>query len=246
MKKTAVFLIALMLVLSAFSVYADSVVTLYAPDGRTVAVYSSEVESYLNVGWFRTYEEVATTLYAPDGRKINVYNAYVEDYVKVGWSKTENPKAAVVKAYSEILDTSYDAYGYTLFDIDKNGVEELILSRKPDTKVASNTQARIYTYSDGNAVLLANSQYFSNLYTNSNKLYFKHGYNAAEIISGVNYNTANQGEVYAKIVYSTYPHSYYRNGVTKISESEYLNMISSFEPVYLYSTSDKSLLYQLR
>ena len=34
--------------------YTEPVVTMYAPDGRTITVYKSEITSYKNVGWYET------------------------------------------------------------------------------------------------------------------------------------------------------------------------------------------------
>lgn len=60
-------------------------VTLYALDGRTIAVLESEMHAYLQVGWYRTLAETQQTMYAPDGRTITVYKAEVPTYQNVGW-----------------------------------------------------------------------------------------------------------------------------------------------------------------
>ena len=58
--------------------------TLYAPDGRTINVYESEVNSYLNVGW---YTAPVTIVYAEDDRTMLIYKSEVEKYEKVGWTE---------------------------------------------------------------------------------------------------------------------------------------------------------------
>ena len=66
----------------------ENTVTLYAPDGRTVTVYESEADAYVNAGWFRSPEETKQTLYAPDGRTVTVYKAEADAYVNAGWFRS--------------------------------------------------------------------------------------------------------------------------------------------------------------
>ena len=67
------------------TVPANAIVTVYAIDGRTIDVYGSQMQEYLNVGWFRTKEETVQTLYTPDGREIIVYKSEVPLYLGMGW-----------------------------------------------------------------------------------------------------------------------------------------------------------------
>lgn len=78
----------IMIVLIPTGEVVEDTVTLYAPDGRTVTVSESEVESYLAVGWYRTLAETQQTLYAPDGSVITVYKSEVALYKNVGWYET--------------------------------------------------------------------------------------------------------------------------------------------------------------
>ena len=64
---------------------AEETYTLYALDGRTISVPKSQVQAYLNVGWYDNYEATRQTLYALDGRTVTVYKAEVPAYVQVGW-----------------------------------------------------------------------------------------------------------------------------------------------------------------
>lgn len=57
--------------------------TLYSIDGRTIDVHQSEVNAYLNVGW---YQAPVTIMYSEDDRTIVVYESEVEAYEKVGWT----------------------------------------------------------------------------------------------------------------------------------------------------------------
>ncbi|MDD6484877.1 MAG: copper amine oxidase N-terminal domain-containing protein [Clostridiales bacterium] len=67
----------------------ENKVTLYSLDGRTIEVLESEVEAYLNVGWYRTLAEtIKVTLYSLDGRTIEVLESEVEAYLNVGWYRT--------------------------------------------------------------------------------------------------------------------------------------------------------------
>ena len=63
-------------------------ITLYSLDGRTIDVKESDVEAYLNVGWYRALPETQT-LYAADGRTITVLKSEVESYKTVGWYETK-------------------------------------------------------------------------------------------------------------------------------------------------------------
>ena len=60
-------------------------ITMYAPDGRTIDVLESEIETYKNVGW---YIEPVTQMYALDGRTIYVPNSEVDAHKNVGWYLT--------------------------------------------------------------------------------------------------------------------------------------------------------------
>ena len=66
----------------------QKIVTLYANDGRTIKVFESKIDAYINVGWHKTLAETQQIMYATDGRKITVFKAQVPDYEKVGWYKT--------------------------------------------------------------------------------------------------------------------------------------------------------------
>lgn len=85
-------------------VYADGVVTIYAPDGRTAQVYESQVSDYIKLGWFRTFEEITTTVYAPDGRSILVYNSDLSAYLSLGW----------YDSFEQITSTLYAPDGRTV------------------------------------------------------------------------------------------------------------------------------------
>lgn len=72
----------------------ETVVTLYAPDGRTIDVFESEIPAYKEVGWYETLEETQQILYAPDGRTITVYQAEVPAYQNVGWYESYSEAVA--------------------------------------------------------------------------------------------------------------------------------------------------------
>ncbi len=80
-----------------------TLITMYAPDGRTLDVFKSEVEAYQNVGWFT---EPVVIMYAPDGRTLDVIKSEVEAYQNVGW-------------FTEPVITVYAVDGRTL-DIKKS------------------------------------------------------------------------------------------------------------------------------
>jgi len=67
---------------SSVIISSKKLVTLYAPDGRTLSVPANEVETYLNIGW---YQVPVITMYAADGRTMVVASSEAEAYSKVGW-----------------------------------------------------------------------------------------------------------------------------------------------------------------
>lgn len=77
--------------------YVENTVTLYALDGRTIDVPESEVNDYLNVGWYKTLAETQQTMYAADGRSIKVYKTEVPAYKNVGWYETKYEAEAANK-----------------------------------------------------------------------------------------------------------------------------------------------------
>ena len=62
--------------------WVETLITLYAPDGRTLGVTPAEKQTYINLGW---YERPVTTLYTLDGRRENFYNEEVDAQCTVGW-----------------------------------------------------------------------------------------------------------------------------------------------------------------
>lgn len=63
------------------AVFAQEV-TMYAPDGRTLAVNQAEIGAYEAVGWYR---EPPYLMYAPDGRTLYVLPSEIGAYEAVGW-----------------------------------------------------------------------------------------------------------------------------------------------------------------
>lgn len=68
-------------------------VTMYAPDGRTIDVCESEMQDYKEVGW---YEEPVMTVYATDGRTLDIKKTELDSYLDAGWyqSPADFPKKA--------------------------------------------------------------------------------------------------------------------------------------------------------
>lgn len=86
----------------------DLPVTMYAPDGRTIAVQKEETGDYKKVGW---YNEPVIVMYASDGRSLVVKHSEIQAYKDVGWF--EEP---VITVYAEdgrttvIKKSELDAY----------------------------------------------------------------------------------------------------------------------------------------
>ncbi len=93
-------------------------VTLYALDGRTITVWSNEVDDYLSVGW---YYAPVTQLYAADGRTLVVATSEVDAYVAVGWYTDINdakvtlyaPDGRTIAVWNNEVD-AYKAVGWSL------------------------------------------------------------------------------------------------------------------------------------
>ncbi|MBQ3111247.1 MAG: copper amine oxidase N-terminal domain-containing protein [Clostridia bacterium] len=96
----------IMIVLIPTGEVFENTVTLYAPDGRTIDVYESDVESYLAVGWYRTFAETQQTLYAPDGSVITVYKSEVAAYKNVGWYETASEAEKANKKNTTVTENN--------------------------------------------------------------------------------------------------------------------------------------------
>ena len=77
------------------------VVELYAPDGRQITVWKSEVPAYCSVGWYQSTAGLIQTLYAPDGRTVNVWKSEVPSYCSLGWYENRDAAAGAVTKSSE-------------------------------------------------------------------------------------------------------------------------------------------------
>ncbi|MBR3932648.1 MAG: hypothetical protein IKJ68_01910 [Clostridia bacterium] len=80
-------LLALLLIFSmtipSVCSFASSAVTMYAPDGRTAQVASTDVEAWRSVGWHEGKESIG--VYAADGRTMYVFYKDLAAYKNVGW-----------------------------------------------------------------------------------------------------------------------------------------------------------------
>lgn len=65
-----------------YDMNTEKYVIMYAPDGREIEIKQSEINAYVDVGW---YTEPVTTMYSTDGREICVFVSEVDAYVNVGW-----------------------------------------------------------------------------------------------------------------------------------------------------------------
>ena len=70
----------------------EVMITMYSADGRTLNVYTSQVEAHKAVGW---YTEPVVLMYAADGRTQYVEQSQIEANRAVGWY-TEPYKKPVV------------------------------------------------------------------------------------------------------------------------------------------------------
>ena len=64
---------------------SKNITTMYAPDGREISIFKTEIAAYKAVGWFESKSDVTKRMYAPDGREILVYLTQVPAYKIVGW-----------------------------------------------------------------------------------------------------------------------------------------------------------------
>lgn len=105
-KRTTCAVLSCMLALGAYIPCVEAEVhTMYAPDGRTLAVDVSEIELYKSVGWYYNESDVEViTMYAPDGRTIDILRAERDAYKNVGWYDTAE----------EVSITMYSTDGRTI------------------------------------------------------------------------------------------------------------------------------------
>ena len=68
--------------LAILNAYEHDGRAMFSPDGKVVIVSPSQVEDYVNAGW---YQVPVKALYSLDGRKIVVEKTQIKDYVNVGW-----------------------------------------------------------------------------------------------------------------------------------------------------------------
>ncbi len=91
-------------------------VTMYASDGRTSEVDSTEVSEWKKVGWFETADDAKIiTMYASDGRTISIPQLYREDYLNVGWFDTADDAKLITMYASDgrmisVFQKDRDAY----------------------------------------------------------------------------------------------------------------------------------------
>ena len=136
MKKTLKLLAAFAVIICALTV-AAAAVTLYAPDGRTIDVNYSEVNAYLNVGW---YQYPVTMLYSIDGRSIVVAKSEVNAYKAVGWNEKTTLYASDGRTISVLPweVNAYVAYGWS--------TEPFVTMYALDGRTISVPKSHVYSY----------------------------------------------------------------------------------------------------
>ena len=63
--------------------YTEPVMYVYSLDGRVITIYKSELQSYLNVGWYQSEPNV--TIYHPNGSSKQVPATQVQQHSASGW-----------------------------------------------------------------------------------------------------------------------------------------------------------------
>ena len=174
MKKIIGVLAAFGIILCGFSAHAA---TMYASDGRSSFVPDSEVELWENVGWYREedtinvysadgrianiprvafdawhsvgwYSAPVMTVYATDGRSEVILKSQYEAWKKVGWMEypMEQVYAPMLRAVCK--DSRSDWESYVFYDINKDGVKEMIVD---DGLSEAERRYHVYTIIDGYA-----------------------------------------------------------------------------------------------
>ena len=82
MKKILCVLISIVILSTSVTVFADTAVTMYAPDGRTASVPAGDVAAWKSVGWF---DSPPVIMYAPGGKSAYVGSNDVAAWKAVGW-----------------------------------------------------------------------------------------------------------------------------------------------------------------
>lgn len=174
MKKIVCLLLCMMMLFGAVSA---SAATMYATDGRSTYVPDSDVELWENVGWYseedtitvyaadgRTkiipeiafnawhavgwYSAPVMTVYATDGRTAVILKSDYNAWKKVGWmdAPIEQVYAPMLRAVCK--DAEWDMESYVFYDINKDGVKEMIVD---DGLWEADRRYHVYTIVDGYA-----------------------------------------------------------------------------------------------
>lgn len=105
-RKILCLILTLCLVFTAFVPFAHAEYTImYASDGRTIHINTSDIELWKNVGWYETPEDAKIiTMYSMDGRTLDIPQYYRKAYLDVGWYNT----------YEDVTQTMYSMDGRSL------------------------------------------------------------------------------------------------------------------------------------
>lgn len=138
-RKNICLILVAIVVFSAFVPFASAdYKMMYASDGRTIQINSSDVEKWKNVGWYETEEDAKIiTMYSMDGRTLDIPQYYRKTYNNVGWYDTKEEVTITMYSKDGRSLEVYKAFGedyknvgwyYNLEDVtvkmfDENGNE---------------------------------------------------------------------------------------------------------------------------
>jgi len=156
--------------------YTVPVCTMYSLDGSITVIEQSDMDKYVEEGW---YTAPAMYVFSYEGKTSVIYREDLESYEEFGWYELPEAYCKKIREYDKASKLDVDTFlelemdnssinsvmienqvndggkiEYTLFDVDKNGVFELIFSK--DGKLLID----IYTLNGKKLVKLYDNCYF--------------------------------------------------------------------------------------
>ena len=127
---------------------AADTITVYAADGRTKIIPKVAFDAWHAVGW---YSAPVMTVYATDGRTAVILKSEYNTWKKAGWidMPVEQKYAGAI---ADVCNTTYhfaDFQSYVLYDINKDGVKEIIID---DGNCEAERKYYVYTIKNGDVV----------------------------------------------------------------------------------------------
>ena len=230
--------------------YTVPVCTMYSLDGSITVVNHSDAEKFIEEGW---YVAPAMYVFSYEGKIAVIYQSELEAYEKVGWYELPEAYCKKIREYQKATKLTLDefnelkmddssinslmikyliTYGgeieYTLFDVDQNGVYELIFSK--DKKYIID----IYTLNGKKLVKLYENCYFgdrSRLHILYDGSLLSEGSNGASTSSYKVHKISGSGIALVKVKFAYYDGTgkkSYMNGFDYLTKKDFEKNLNKY------------------